>query len=742
MGVVYLAVDTTLDRKVALKFLPPAGENTLESEDRLLREARAASSLNHPNICTVYEVGRHDGRPFIAMECLDGETLRHRVERGPVDADEVLAIATQLADALDGAHARGIIHRDLKPSNLFLTRRGDAKILDFGVAKMTRDIPGTDAATVADESKATSPGIAVGTVAYMAPEQARGERVDARTDLFSFGIVLYELATGRTPFPGTTAAVIFDGILNRPAEPPRHLNPEVPAALERVILRLLAKDSAARYQTARHLLDDLRAIVRARQRGDSDPGVAVHVGPSIAVLPFTNLSADAENEYFSDGITEEIMNSLGHVKGLRVTGRTSSFAFKGTAADVTEVGEKLKVSNVLTGSVRRAGDRLRITAQLVSVADGFQLWSERYDRQGDDVFTIQDEIAGMIAGRLAVALGQADPRESLVRRSTQNVEAHELYLKARYSLNQRGAGIVRALEYFQRALAADPAYALAYSGLAEAYGLLGFYGYRPQHEMMPIAREAATRALHVDPLLADGHATLGYIAYVFDWDVEAAKAAFRRALDLNPCSVTTLQRCGWLRGVVEGQIDEALAVTRRALELDPLSGLSHWFVGMILHTARRHAESEEYFRRALELEPALWLARRHLGFALLAQGRETDGTTVLEETVLASGREHWTLMELAEAYQRQGQPDRAAALCEELLARAPTTYVPPLALAEGCALLGRTDDAAQWVERAYQERDFLPILNYLREWRALRQLPAFRATMQRIDMPLAPDLQD
>ena len=282
MGVVYLAVDVTLGRNVALKFLPPADAASRESEDRLLREARAASSLNHPNICTVHEVGRHDGRPFIAMECLDGETLRHRVERGPLDTDDVLAIATQLADALDGAHARGIVHRDLKPSNLFLTRRGDAKILDFGIAKMARDAPSADAATVADESKSTSPGIAVGTVAYMSPEQARGESVDARTDLFSFGIVLYELVTGRPPFVGATAAVMFDGILNRAAEPPRHVNPDVPAALERVILRLLEKDAAAQYQTARHLLDDLRAIVRARQRGDSEPTVAVNLGPSIA----------------------------------------------------------------------------------------------------------------------------------------------------------------------------------------------------------------------------------------------------------------------------------------------------------------------------------------------------------------------------------------------------------------------------------------------------------------------------
>ena len=428
MGEVYKARDTRLDRDVAIKVIGSllAGDATMRQ--RMLREARAASSLNHPHICTVHDVGDEGGRPFIAMEWIDGESLAQRLERaaGPLLTDDVIRLGAQVADALDAAHRSGIVHRDLKPANLFVTRRGDAKILDFGLAKTMNAGSAAGPAgdvTVASQRDLSCAGEVLGTFAYMAPEQARGERVDARSDLFSLGVVLYEMATGRQAFAGKTAALTFDAILNRQPAEPREINDRVPPGLNDVIGRLLAKDPAARPASAGALKDELDRI----QRSDRPSGPSGIV-PSLAVLPFTNLSPEAENEYIADGITEEVLNTLARIPGLQVAARTSSFAFKGKTPDVAEVGAKLHVAHVLTGSVRKAGPRLRITVQLVSTRDSFSIWSERYDRQTDDIFQIQDEIAAAIAEKLRITLaGSGDG--SRVKRAMMGLD---------YALRRRG----------------------------------------------------------------------------------------------------------------------------------------------------------------------------------------------------------------------------------------------------------------------------------------------------------------
>ena len=731
MGEIYRARDTRLGRDVALKFvLAEAGSPG--ARDRLLREARAASALNHPHICTVYDVGEHDGQPVIAMELLEGETLSARLQRGRLDIDSAVDLAMQVADALAAAHERGIIHRDLKPANLFVTRRGDAKILDFGLARMVLTSP-ADARTVAADVQLTTPGTVAGTAAYMSPEQARGEVVDARSDLFALGVLLYEVVGGASPFAGATTAVTFDAILNRQPAALRLLNETVPDALEQVVNRLLAKEPAARFASAREVLEQLRAI-----KHGSHPSTRTAAVPSIAVLPFASLSADADNDYFADGITEEIMIALSQLKGLRVAARPSSFAFKGKTPDVSEVANKLNVQTVVSGSVRKSGTRVRVSVQLVNAADGFQLWSERYDRTMDDVFAIQDEIAMAIAEKLKVTL-TAGRDETLVRRAT-NLEAYELYLKGRAMFNRREMG--PAMGCLQQAIALDPAYAPPQATLAAALALLGFYGFSPAYEAMPRARQAAQRAVRLDPTLGEAHATLFFVNAMHDWDWAALDEQFENALAHGATTLLLNWRSLYL-SMIAGRFDEALAVSRRAAELDPLSASSLLSLQVALIQAGRYEEAAAACRTALDMDPTLWVSRRALGIVLTRLGRYDDAVAELTRVIHETNSLSMAYVDLLTAHARAGDAARASAMLADLVARERTEYVQPTFVATGFGVIGQLDQAFAWLERGYRERDpMLALLNYWEAAPGLRRDPRLRALIRRIGLSPAPTLAE
>ena len=672
-------------------------------------------------------MGEHAGQPFIAMEWLEGETLKQRLAAGALPPDQLLDAAIQIAEGLETAHARGLVHRDLKPANLFITLRSGAKILDFGLAKSI----GADA-DLETVSELTSPGTTVGTVAYMAPEQARGESVDARSDLFSLGLVLYEMATGTMAVPAGSTALAYDAILNRQFPGVSEINPHVPVPIDRVIRRLLSKAPTSRHQSARELRDELDAIRRDRRLRDSSGSVAA---PSIAVLPFANLSPDPENEYFADGMTEEVINTLGQIKALRVAARTSSFAFKGRTPDVSEVGEKLRVATVLTGSVRKAGGRFRITVALVNASDGFQIWSERYDRQAEDVFAVQEEIALAIAEHLKVAL--VTPDAPLVQRATDNLDAYQLYLKARFLINQRGAALVQGMALLGQAVALAPDYAPAYAALADAYALIGFYGYAPCYEVMPKARQSAQHALALNPALAEAHAPLLFVSWTHDWDFAGARREFDAAMALDPRMATAL--IWWSLGLSSalGDFTQAIAIGERAIEVDPLSAASCMAMNGVYMCAGRYVEAEAIARRAAELSPGLWLAGRGLGMALGLQGKHEEAIPTLEAAFTLSGGNTWMISTLCQSHGWAGHAAEARRYHDMLVAAAAAgKYVQPLMLASTHAAVGELDTAFDWFERAYRERDPLPILNF---WPApspeLVADPRFAALMKRVGVP-------
>ena len=774
MGEVYLAQDTELERSVALKVLSADTASDEQRMRRFIHEAKTVSALNHPNIITIHEIGHAGDVQFMVTEFVKGITLRDHMKSVRMKLGEVLDAAMQVASALAVAHGAGIVHRDIKPENIMLRSDGYLKVLDFGLAKLSEPIQIDPEAKTKALFK-TDPGMIMGTFRYMSPEHARGHELDGGTDMWSLGVVLYEMIADRYPFEGSTATDVLASILMVEPQPLTEYRPRIPEELNRIVMKALAKDKEKRYQSASDLLIDLRLLkhrldvesgrerithpvkasitrstgpVRVKTQGEHKSRSRTARLPksnlsrrqshkaidSLAILPLMNTSDDPEREYLSDGITESIINTLSQIPNVKVMARSTVFRYKGREVDPQEVGSALNVRAVLTGKVLQLGQNLIIKAELVDVADGSQLWGEQYNRKPADILAIQEEISREITEKLRLKLS-GEQKKRLEKRHTENTKAYQLYLKGRYFWNKRTEeGLKKGIEFFNQAVEVDPVYALAYVGLADSYNMLATYNLSPPHAVLGRAKAAAEKALEIDDQLAEAHTSLAKVRADYDWDWSAAEQEFKRALELNPNYATTYH---WyaVHLMAMGQFEQATAEIKRAQQLDPLSLSIDASMGLPFYWLRRYDQAIEQFRRTLELDLTFALAHVLLGQAYAQKG-------MFEEALVEL---HWARelddtprvrAILGYTFAVAGRGSEAAKILSELQELASHKYVSPYFRVLICTGLGEREQALEWLETAYEERsEWLVWLRVDPKLDSLRSEPRFADLVRRVGLP-------